>query len=71
MSNKRNDGKIGVSFRIPIELDKAFNRHCVWRDDKISKSDLISQLIFDYLRQQGVKVVSTEAKPEASDDIFD
>lgn len=70
MSKQRNDGKIGVSFRIPIELERALNRYCVWRDDKISKSDLITQLISDYLKQQEVEVISTEAKPEATDDMF-
>lgn len=70
MSKQRNDGKIGVSFRIPIELEKALNRYCVWRDDKISKSDLITQLISGYLKQQGAGVLLTEAKPEATDDMF-
>ncbi len=71
MSKERNDGKIAVSFRIPIELEKAFNRYCVWRDDKISKSDLITQLISGFLsKQQGEEVVSAVAKPEADDDMF-
>jgi hypothetical protein len=70
MAMKRNDGKVGVSFRIPAELEKEFNRYCVWRDDKIPKSELITQLIHDFLEKQGVKVVSSVSIPEDTDDMF-
>ncbi|MEY2702023.1 MAG: hypothetical protein RLY43_656 [Bacteroidota bacterium] len=70
MSKERNDGKTGVSFRIPMELEKVFHKYCAWREDRITKSDLVAKLISDFLQSQGVEVVLSEEKPIADDDIL-
>jgi hypothetical protein len=71
MTKERNDGKTGVSFRIPTELEKAFHKHCAWREDRITKSELVAKLILDFLQSQGVEVsMSSEEKPEAEGDMY-
>lgn len=70
MSKERNDGKTGVSFRISEELEKAFHKYCAWREDRITKSDLVAKLISDFLQSQGVEVVLSEEQPIADDDIL-
>lgn len=67
---KRDDGKTAVSFRIPIELEKAFHKYCVAREDRITKSELFTQLIYDFLLKEGVDVPPVE-KPKATDDIYE
>lgn len=70
--NERNDGKTGISFRIPVELEKAFHKYCAWRDDRITKSDLVAKLISDFLRSQGIEVsILSEEKPKTLDSMFD
>lgn len=67
---KRDDGKTAVSFRIPVELEKAFHKYCVGREDRITKSELFTQLIYDFLIKEGVDVPPVE-KPKATDDIYE
>lgn len=71
MQKERNDGKTGVSFRIPSELEKAFHKYCAWREDRVTKSDLVAKLILDFLQSQGCKVnVTLSEKPEADNDMY-
>lgn len=51
---ERNDGKVGINFRIPIELEKAFRKYCTWRDDPVSKSEVISKLIIELLQKEKI-----------------
>ena len=66
---KRDDGKTAVSFRIPLELEKAFHKYCAGREDRITKSELFTQLIYDFLEKEGMGVSEVE-KPKAIDDIY-
>lgn len=67
---KRDDGKTAVSFRIPLELEKAFHKYCASREDRITKSELFTQLIYDFLLMEGVDA-SEKEKPIANDDIYE
>ena len=67
---KRDDGRTAVSFRIPLELEKAFHKYCVAREDRITKSELFTQLIYDFLLMEGVDASEME-KPKATDDIYE
>ncbi len=49
---KRNDGKTSISFRIPIELEKAFHKYCVSREDRITKTEIFTQLIYGFLKKE-------------------
>jgi hypothetical protein len=64
---KRNDGKTTVSFRIPIELERIFHKYCANREDRITKSDLLTQLIRGFLEREGLCEAD---KPKQTNDIF-
>jgi hypothetical protein len=69
MKKNRNDGKTSISFRIPLELEEAFHKYCVNRDDRITKSEVFIQLIYDFLGKKGVVIPKLES-PKASEDIY-
>ena len=63
---KRNDGKTSVSFRIPLEVEKEFHKYCVNREDRVTKSELLTQLICDFLK----KVANESEVHKNDDDIY-
>lgn len=68
--DKRNDGKTAVSFRMPIELEKIFHKYCVSREDRISKSDLFTQLVYAFLKKEGIDLNASEM-PKADASIYE
>lgn len=69
--SKRDDGKTAVSFRIPQELEKAFHKYCANREDRITKSELFTKVIYDHLQQVGVSVEEASEKPIADASMFE
>jgi len=70
---KRKDGKVGVSFRISLELEKAFHQYWANRNDRISKSDLFVQSLQDFLAKenQEAKKLQSLGEPVANGSVFD
>ncbi len=69
---KREDGKIGVSYRIPMDLENAFHTYCSTRrsrEERVTKSDVVTELLRDFLLKNGAIVANSE-KPKAELDIY-
>lgn len=72
--NKRqDDGKIGVSYRIPVDLEIAFHTYCSSRRsraERTTKSDVVTELLRDFLEKNGVIIVNSE-KPKAELSVYE
>lgn len=60
MPTDRKDGKVTVSCRIPLEVERALHRHCALSDDRVSKSEIVTKALVDYLQLMQVGTTKEE-----------